>query len=155
MERNFNVRCHSSNDRSIIRNTLSVGIFFSSMETLAPYFRSLKTGNQFRDKTLDTTLASVSKLISIVATNPFYLLKTRAESGFLSKDHNMMSHIKEIYSANGIRGFYSGFFATFIRDVPYQAIQFLIYKILGETVNAFGSKGSQEGSCDLIDKMTN
>jgi len=126
------------NESSVARNTFSVGLFFSSLEILAPYFNSFKKGNLFLDRPVDVALASTAKLISILATNPLYLLKTRAETGSISKQQNTMYHVKEIYRTGGLKGFYSGFMATFIRDVPYQGIQYGIYKFLGGIVGAEG-----------------
>jgi Mitochondrial carrier protein len=104
-----------------------------------------KTGAKLQDKLIDVSAAATAKCISIFLTNPFYLLKTRAESGQLTDTQNLWSHIKQIHKSNGIRGFYYGFWATIIRDVPYQSIQFAIYKTLGEAMNAFETNSSKPG----------
>lgn len=114
-----------------------MGLFYGSLGYMAPMVNEKKKGNMIFDKTLDVTLACTAKLISIFFTNPLYMLKTRAESMRFTKSHTLWQDIKNTYKLNGIPGFYHGFWATFIRDVPYQGIQFGIYKLLGELSNSF------------------
>lgn len=108
--------------------------------------KQFKTGGKIRDKVIDVSAVATAKCLSIFLTNPFYLLKTRAESGQFTTSDPLSSHIKQIYRASGIRGFYSGFWATIIRDVPYQSIQFGIYKLLGEAINAFDNQQPKSGT---------
>lgn len=121
----------------MIRNTLNVGILFATLEQLMIHSKKYKTGAKVADKVIDISAAGIAKCFSILITNPFYLLKTRAESGQVNTSNPILSHISQIYKANGFLGFYKGFWATVIRDVPYQSIQFGIYKLIGEAINAF------------------
>lgn len=107
------------------------------MGTLAGTFNTFKNGNFFFDRVIDVSLASTCKFVSILITNPFYMLKTRAESMRFSKSHTIFQDMAETYKTNGFLGFYNGFWATIIRDVPYQGIQFGMYKILGELSKSF------------------
>lgn len=107
------------------------------MGALSGPFKKLKTGNFIWDRVNDVSLASLSKFLSILMTNPFYMLKTRAESMRFSSSHSVMQDVKDTYRKAGFSGFYNGFWATIIRDVPYQGIQFAIYKVLGELSSSF------------------
>ena len=65
------------------------------------------------------------------------MLKTRAESMRFTESHTIFNDIATTYRTSGLLGFYNGFWATIIRDVPYQGIQFGIYKLLGELSRSF------------------
>ncbi len=121
----------------MIRNTFSVGLLFTSIEYFSKKAVNLKTNNKIWNSSVDLSVGCLSKLISIALTNPLYLLKTRAESGMIDNNHTIRQHITGLYREGGFRGMYNGFWATFIRDVPYQGIQFAIYKFLGDLVGAF------------------
>lgn len=135
LERSLNVNSRSL--RSMVRNTLSMGLFYGSLGYLAPMFNGLKGGNLVLDKLLDVSLGSTAKFVSIFVTNPLSIMKTRAESMKFIGNHTLWQDVKTTYRVNGITGFYHGFWATFMRDVPYQGIQFGIYKLLGELTNSF------------------
>ena len=120
------------------RNTLQIGFLFSGIEYLSQQTAHLKNENKLKNRLIDVMIAGISKTVAIGLTNPIYLLKTRAESGLIDVNNNIKQHVATIYRNEGFGGFYNGFGATLIRDVPYQAIQFGIYKVLGEAVGAFG-----------------
>ena len=120
------------------RNTLQIGFLFSGIEYLSQKTAHLKGENKLKNRFIDVLIAGISKTVAIGLSNPLYLLKTRAESGLIDSRNNIRQHIATIYRNEGLLGFYSGFSATLIRDVPYQAIQFGIYKVLGEATGAFG-----------------
>ena len=98
------------------------------------------------DRMIDVGLASVSKFLSILITNPFYMLKTRAETMRFVGSHTILQDMANTYKVSGLGGFYNGFWATIIRDVPYQGIQFGIYKMLGEITSSFDKIDSTSDS---------
>lgn len=114
-----------------------MGIFYGGIGSLAGTFNKLKKGNIVYDRIVDVGLASFCKFVSILLTNPFYMLKTRAESMKFTESHTIFQDMKKTYKTSGLMGFYNGFWATIIRDVPYQGIQFGIYKLLGEFSSSF------------------
>lgn len=116
------------------------------MGAFAGTFKKFKRGNVVFDRVVDVGLASFSKFISILLTNPFYMLKTRAESMRFTENHTVLKDMKATYQKSGFLGFYNGFWATIIRDVPYQGIQFGVYKILGELTSSFEKVESKEDS---------
>lgn len=120
-----------------MRNTFSVGLFYGGIGALAPAANGLKSGRLLADRLVDVGLAAACKFGAILLTNPFYLLKTRAESMRFSASHTLWQDVRATYRASGLLGFYNGFWATVIRDVPYQGIQFGIYKLLGELSRSF------------------
>lgn len=130
----------------MIRNSLSVGIFYGSIGFFAGRVNQKKTGNFLVDKSLDVSMASFCKFLAILVTNPLYMLKTRAESMKFNKSHTVLQDMKATYQARGLQGFYQGFWATCIRDVPYQGIQFGIYKLLGELTNSFQQMNTKNDS---------
>ena len=124
----------------MLKNTFSVGIFFSSIEFFAHKLRRFKNGVFLLDRTVDISAAGIARFTSILSTNPLYLLKTRIESGMLGKETSIIESAKEIRRHSGLAGFYKGFWATMIRDVPYQGLQFSVYILLGELFGSFKQK---------------
>ena len=121
-----------------MRNTLSVGVFFSCIESLSHRYNPYKSADTpLLNRTIDVSISSVSKLLSLLLSNPLYMIKTRIESHIDS--NNTMHNIRDIYSKYGYRGFYKGIYATIMRDIPYTSIQFSIYKILGDICNVFNN----------------
>lgn len=128
----------------MLKNTFSVGIFFSSIEYCAHKLRRFKNGVFLVDRTVDVSAAGAARFISILSTNPLYLLKTRIESGLINKENSILENVREIRKQSGWKGFYKGFWATLIRDVPYQGLQFGVYILLGELLGSFKQKNNEE-----------
>lgn len=124
----------------MLKNTFSVGIFFSSIEFCAHKLRRFKNGVFLVDRSVDISAAGIARFTAILSTNPLYLLKTRIESGMLSKESSILESVREIRKHSGLAGFYKGFWATLIRDVPYQGLQFSVYILLGELFGSFKQK---------------
>lgn len=131
------------------RNSLHVILLYSTLENLAPRLNLYKTGSKL-DILWDGATAASSKSVAVFFTNPLYMLKTRVETGTIGKQNTILNDVKAIYNSNGIRGFYKGFLATVLRDVPYQMTQFMIYKSLGTLLGIFpkniGGKKVEEAS---------
>ncbi len=124
----------------MLKNTFSVGIFFSSIELCAQKLRRFKNGVFLVDRTVDISSAGIARFVSILSTNPLYLMKTRIESGMISRETSILECAREIHKQSGLKGFYKGFWATLIRDVPYQGLQFSVYILLGELFGSFKQK---------------
>jgi len=61
---------------------------------------------------------------------PVTVIKTRYESSYFSKDAypSILGSFRSIYRTSGIRGLYSGFTATALRDAPYAGIYLALYE---------------------------
>ncbi|KAE8270195.1 hypothetical protein A4X09_0g2154 [Tilletia walkeri] len=61
---------------------------------------------------------------------PVTVIKTRYESSYFSKDAypSIIGSFRSIYRTSGIRGLYSGFTATALRDAPYAGIYLALYE---------------------------
>ena len=106
--------------------TLGSGLYFFSLELLRNYLKSqdIKNTKKIDKRTKDFISGGIAKSLAVFMVNPVTTIKTQFESS--RKKLRMIDVINKI-NKNGPKNFYSGFWATFLRDVPYSAIQFTIY----------------------------
>lgn len=72
---------------------------------------------------------------------PLTVIKVRFESSLYSYS-TVWSAAKAIHNAHGVRGFFSGFGATAMRDAPYAGTYVLIYEMLKPRVGRLASEWS-------------
>ena len=83
--------------------------------------------------TLNTVLATVvSKSVATITTSPIEVVKVRLRSSTVAASHNIRSLCREIWTNEGLRGFYRGVGTALIRILPGQCLTFVTY----ETVRA-------------------
>ena len=71
--------------------------------------------------------SATARCISSVSTNPFTVLKIRAEVIGDDTYSRMANSIRIIYKNEGIAGFFKGSLAMIIRDFPFGGIFYLTY----------------------------
>ncbi|KAL2756125.1 hypothetical protein ACRALDRAFT_210704 [Sodiomyces alcalophilus JCM 7366] len=84
---------------------------------------------------------AVARTFAGLALMPLTVIKVRYESSLYSYG-SMLHASRDIYATGGIRGFFSGFGATAIRDAPYAGTYVLIYEFLKKQLSVVATKGS-------------
>lgn len=79
-------------------------------------------------------IAAVSKLVGTVLVCPLAVMKTKMQIVGSSENAGVIKCAKGIVENDGYRGFYKGLLPTILRDVPYTAIQYSIYKSCLHTI---------------------
>ncbi|KAK0553882.1 hypothetical protein OC845_001019 [Tilletia horrida] len=83
---------------------------------------------------------------------PVTVIKTRYESSYFSKESypSIIGSFRSIYATSGIRGLYSGFTATALRDAPYAGIYLALYEgfkgVLGRAKDRAQALSAQDPS---------
>eukprot|EP00960_Hanusia_phi_P033018 750196-Hanusia_phi.AAC.4 len=72
---------------------------------------------------------SIAGLATIIATNPLEVLKIRAQMSREKK--STWDHVKEL----GLTGLYTGYQATWLRDIPFAAMYFPLYSSAKSCMN--------------------
>lgn len=84
--------------------------------------------------------ASQAGALTLVITNPVWVVKTRMCLQFGSKQHEMykgmIDALVKIYKSDGVRGYYKGFLPGLF-GVSHGAIQFMTYEELKNTYNQY------------------
>ncbi|VDN04693.1 unnamed protein product [Thelazia callipaeda] len=83
--------------------------------------------------------ASFSEIVACVVRVPTELIKQRAQA---RQVHNISTICRKIYSQNGLRGFYQGFFSTVSREIPFSFIEFPLWELLKQLVTRVRKKHS-------------
>ena len=78
---------------------------------------------------LQAMAGSVAGIATIVATNPLEVLKIRAQTSRDKK--STMDHVREL----GLSGLYTGYQATWLRDIPFATIYFPLYSSVKSCMN--------------------
>ena len=77
--------------------------------------------------------ASVADVVVCVVRNPFEVVKQQLQVGM---HRSTVGAVRDIVRADGVRGLYAGLASTIARDVPFDALQFLMYEHLKAKVAA-------------------
>jgi len=123
---------------------LSVNFGFISFEKAV----KLAANDFFRDIMSDSngSIAVSSEILAgacagalqSAVTTPMELLKIKGqEAGSSGKQFNAIASMKKLYAGEGVRGFYRGWCATLVRDVPFSMVYFPTYANL-KKVEPFG-----------------
>jgi len=78
---------------------------------------------------LQAMAGSIAGIATIVATNPLEVLKIRAQTSRDKK--STMDHVREL----GLSGLYTGYQATWLRDIPFATIYFPLYSSVKSCMN--------------------
>lgn len=71
--------------------------------------------------------AAAADVGACVMRVPFEILKQRLQAGLHATTSAAALHV---YHTNGLRGFYTGFWSTVAREVPFDAMEFALYELL-------------------------
>lgn len=125
---------------SVIRTGVGSAIYMSSLNELRT---AVARSNVFLDKNNaranhssslprlsnlgNLTTGAVARTVAGFALMPMTIIKVRYESNLFSYT-SMWGAIKDIWKTQGLKGFYTGFYATAWRDAPYAALQICFYE---------------------------
>ncbi|UKZ92530.1 uncharacterized protein TrAFT101_007479 [Trichoderma asperellum] len=143
---------------SSLRTGIGSAIYFSSLHSIREFIQRSNALNQ-RIHTHSTSSSSLPKLTNtanVVAgavartwagfvLMPLTVIKVRFESSLYSYP-SMWAAVKDIHHQAGIRGFFSGFGATAIRDAPYAGMYVSIYEMLKRRLGSFVSQDAMTPS---------
>eukprot|EP01132_Coremiostelium_polycephalum_P000810 gene810-1011_t len=89
---------------------------------------------------------SLAGLAQSVIVCPVDLIKNRMQVSGHGHGGSTIQTMKSIYKENRLRGFYTGFGATLLRDVPGMAVFFTTYESLKKKLGVDSSEGHGGGS---------
>ncbi|KAK7204577.1 mitochondrial carrier domain-containing protein [Myxozyma melibiosi] len=127
---------------SVLRTSVGSGLYFSALHSIraAIHDNTAKTSKTSPNNTAMRSsvlpeLHGYANLFSGSFTRgavgfimmPITVLKVRYESTRYARA-SLLDTVKSVYKENGIRGFFYGFGATFVRDVPYAGLYVSIYE---------------------------
>ncbi|CAH1984679.1 unnamed protein product [Acanthoscelides obtectus] len=107
---------------SLTRCVPGVGLYFCFLDSIK--------SNYFQNRT-PTALESVAmgvtaRCLSSAALIPVTVVKTRVESGVYSYN-GVLSALREIYRAEGVKGMTCGLLPTLFRDAPFSGLYLMFY----------------------------
>ncbi|KAK9245106.1 mitochondrial carrier domain-containing protein [Lipomyces tetrasporus] len=135
---------------SVLRTSVGSGLYFSTLHSMRSYIQQ-HSASSSRPATPSMQRSSVLPQIQGYANlltgsfargavgfvmMPVTVLKVRFESTKYAHS-SLFQTAKAILSAHGVRGFYYGFGATFVRDAPYAGIYVWLYEYMKSTLPAF------------------
>ena len=65
---------------------------------------------------------TVSELVSSIIWTPLEVIKSRLQISKTAKDGKLLSNLREIYSKEGLPGFYRGYLMGLVVFIPYNGI---------------------------------
>ncbi|KAF3917078.1 Mitoferrin [Dactylellina cionopaga] len=115
---------------SAIRTGVGSGLYFSTLNILRKSIQAQSPSSKPSTLT-NLVTGSAARVFAGFVMMPITIIKVRYESTFYT--YTSISHAcRDIFAKEGIRGFFSGFGATAIRDGPYAGVYVSFYE---------GSKG--------------
>jgi len=85
------------------------------------------------------TTGAIARVTAGFVLMPMTVIKVRYESNLYAYK-SIVGASKDIFKAEGLRGFFSGFGATAIRDAPYAGLYVLFYEQLKKTLSSLSQK---------------
>ena len=123
---------------SAVRVMLGTGFYFTVVEKLrVQYLNQNKPSTTFISGAM---IAAVSRFITSTIFNPVNVIKVRMESFEGDRYKNMFDAIYKISQEESFRGFYSGLFPTYIKDVPHSALTYGFYEFYQHIFNHLDRK---------------
>jgi solute carrier family 25 protein 38 len=141
-------------------------LYFSTLHAIREFIQKSNAFNQgIHTHNASSSLPTLTNTANVVsgavartwagfALMPLTVIKVRFESSLYSYP-SMWAAVRDIYRQGGIRGFFSGFGATAIRDAPYAGMYVSIYEMLKRKLGSFVSRGhpSVEGQRGMTPSM--
>ncbi|KAA8495615.1 putative S-adenosylmethionine carrier 2, chloroplastic [Porphyridium purpureum] len=97
-------------------------IKFAAFETLTQFFRP-RFAESARN-VVEFSCAALAFVVCSVVVVPGEVMKQRLQAGVYS---SLREGIAEIWAQEGVRGFFAGYNALLLRDVPYTMLEFGLY----------------------------
>uniref|UniRef100_A0A060T585 Mitochondrial glycine transporter n=1 Tax=Blastobotrys adeninivorans TaxID=409370 RepID=A0A060T585_BLAAD len=130
---------------SAVRTSVGSALYFTTLNATRVYLARDTSSSRH-----SSTLPQLSMLKNLLAggavrgfvgflTMPVTVIKVRYESN-VHNYSSIASAIKDVYRVNGVRGFFSGFAVTFVRDAPYAGLYVLFYEKCKDILNVLTGK---------------
>lgn len=132
---------------SALRTGFGSALYFTSLNAIREHVsKSNLLGHAAPRTSHSSSLPRLSNSANLVAgavartfagfvLMPLTVIKVRYESSMYSYQ-SILGASKDIYIANGLRGFFSGFGATAVRDAPYAGMYVLFYELLKKRMSS-------------------
>ncbi|EGX49969.1 hypothetical protein AOL_s00076g610 [Orbilia oligospora ATCC 24927] len=130
---------------SAIRTGVGSGLYFA---TLNIFRKTVHNSTSTKPSTVTNLLTgSAARVFAGFVMMPITIIKVRYESTFYS--YNSIPHAcRDIFAKEGVRGFFSGFGATAIRDGPYAGVYVSFYEASKGVFRRLYSSGERVGVVD-------
>ncbi|WYZ43003.1 hypothetical protein EsH8_VI_000702 [Colletotrichum jinshuiense] len=136
---------------SALRTGFGSALYFTSLNSIREHVAQSHllgqaTNRAAHSSSLPTLTPSANLAAGAVARTfagfvlmPLTVIKVRYESNLYSYQ-SLLSASTDIYRTNGLRGFFSGFGATAVRDAPYAGMYVLFYELLKKRLSGMSSQ---------------
>jgi len=150
---------------SVLRTGLGSAVYFTSLNALrqnvarSNLLKNISVVENGPRPTHSSALPKLSNLANVTTgaiarasagflLMPMTVIKVRYESNLYAY-RSIAGAGKDILRKEGLKGFFSGFGATAIRDAPYAGLYVLFYEQLKKRLSIFVQKGSRRETVDL------
>ncbi|KAL6896275.1 mitochondrial carrier [Trichoderma longibrachiatum] len=142
---------------SSLRTGFGSALYFSSLNAIRQFLqRSNAFSQRIHAGSASSSLPALTPTANLVAgavartwagfvMMPLTVIKVRFESSLYSYP-SMWAAVRDIHRSHGLRGFFSGFGATAIRDGPYAGMYVSIYETLKKRLSSLASGSSSSSS---------
>ncbi|KAF6809877.1 hypothetical protein CPLU01_15424 [Colletotrichum plurivorum] len=132
---------------STLRTGFGSALYFTSLNSIRQHVAQSQLLSQVNihashSSSLPTLTPSANLLSGAIARTfagfllmPLTVIKVRYESNLYSYN-SLLGASTDIYRTSGVRGFFSGFGATAIRDAPYAGMYVLFYELLKKQLSS-------------------
>ncbi|KAK9493126.1 mitochondrial carrier domain-containing protein [Lipomyces doorenjongii] len=149
---------------SVLRTSVGSGLYFSTLHSMRSYIQkhgaSSTTSTTSSVKT-SSVLPQIQGYANLLTGSfargavgfvmmPVTVLKVRFESSTYVHS-SLFQTAKAIYNAHGVRGFFYGFGATFVRDAPYAGIYVWVYEYTKSIAPALLLRSPFAGQLTTVD----
>ena len=152
---------------SVIRTGLGSALYFSTLNTLRQHVASsdvlastgIMAGSERKPEQSSSSLPKLSNTANLTtgalarvsagfAMTPVTVIKVRYESSYYSYK-SILGAASAIRKTEGLKGFFSGFGATAIRDAPYAGLYVVFYEQCKSRLTKFQHNSPAGGTVDL------
>lgn len=111
-------------------------LFFSTYETMKHTIPNLyqaisPNSSPLPEPVIHMTAAGLGELVACLVRVPTDVVKQRYQAKMIDRSTPLTHAIASIYKEEGlVRGFYTGYFSTILRELPFSFIQFPIYEAM-------------------------
>ncbi|KAL7942287.1 mitochondrial carrier [Trichoderma barbatum] len=151
---------------SSLRTGLGSALYFSSLNSLRQFLqKSNAFGQRIHAHSSSSSLPTLTPTANLVSgavartwagfvMMPLTVIKVRFESSLYNYP-SMWAAVRDIHHQGGMRGFFSGFGATAIRDGPYAGMYVLVYEMMKKRLGSLASRSqsSAEGTKIMTSSM--
>ncbi|KAJ6445521.1 solute carrier family 25 member 38 [Purpureocillium lavendulum] len=134
---------------SALRTGFGSALYFTSLNAIRQQVQQSSVGTPLQKQSGSSALPSLSNTANLASgaiartfagfvLMPLTVIKVRFESSLYSYP-SIWAAARDIRRVDGIRGFFSGFGATAIRDAPYAGMYVLFYEMLKTRLGALAS----------------